>query len=160
MQVHLHFFANQTFSRHKKTKLLHKWIALVLRVKFCFMSCLSKGKCPSIRKQSASLLSSQLVVLVFTEQPSAERYLGNFCQSFCELLENSSSASRYVQKRFGLFTKNHLCRSLMLVKLQAFTGAATRCVLWKGVFRKVFAKSTGKGQCQRLYFNKVAFLGL
>ena len=32
------FFANQNFSRHRKTELLRKWIALVLRAKFCFIS--------------------------------------------------------------------------------------------------------------------------
>ena len=34
----------------------------------------SKGKRPSIRKQIASPLSSQLIVLVFKKQPSTERY--------------------------------------------------------------------------------------
>ena len=52
----------------------------------------SKSKSPSIRKQIASSLSSQLIVLVFTKQPSAERF---FRQYFFELLENSSSASNF-----------------------------------------------------------------
>ena len=49
----------------------------------------SKSKRPSIRKQMALSLSSQLIVLVFTEQPSAERYLANvfFASVFCELFE-------------------------------------------------------------------------
>ena len=90
----------------------------------------SKSKLPSIRKQVASSLRLQLIVIVFTKQPSAERYLANFFhQYFCELLENSSRVSKYVQKSFRKFTKNHPSRSLMLVKLQAFT--ATRCVLCK-----------------------------
>ena len=37
----------------------------------------SKSKRPSIRKQIALSLSSQSIVLVFTKQPSAERYLAN-----------------------------------------------------------------------------------
>ena len=37
------FFANQNFSRHRKAKLLRKWITLVLQVKFCFMVCLVKA---------------------------------------------------------------------------------------------------------------------
>ena len=37
----------------------------------------SKSKRPSIRKQIALSLSSQLIVLVFMKQPSAERYLAN-----------------------------------------------------------------------------------
>ena len=125
----------------------------------------SKGKRPSIRKQVASSLSSQLIVLVFTKQPYGERYLTNFfCEYFCELLENCSSASKHVPKGFRKFIKKHPCNqpttSLMLVKLQTFTGAATGCILWKGALRKVFAKITRKGLCQRLYFSKVAFLGL
>ena len=35
----------------------------------------SKSERPSIRKPMALSLSSQLIVLVFTKQPSAERYL-------------------------------------------------------------------------------------
>ena len=89
----------------------------------------SKSKCPSIRKQVSSSLSLQLIVLVFTKQPSTERYLANFFRHyFCELLENSSSASKYVPKSFRKFTKNHPCRSPMLVKLRAFAGAATGCI--------------------------------
>ena len=57
-----------------------------------FHGLLSKSKSPSIRKQIASSLSSQLIVLVFTKQPSAERF---FRQYFFELLENSSSASNF-----------------------------------------------------------------
>ena len=37
----------------------------------------SKGKRLSIRKQIASSLSPHLIVLVFTKQPSAERYSAN-----------------------------------------------------------------------------------
>ena len=37
----------------------------------------SQSKHPSIRKHIALSLSSQLIVLVFTKQPSAERYLAN-----------------------------------------------------------------------------------
>ena len=37
----------------------------------------TKSKRPSIRKQAALSLSSQLVVLVFTKHPSAERYVAN-----------------------------------------------------------------------------------
>ena len=89
-----------------------------------------KSKRPSIRKQVASSLSSQLIVSVFTKRTSAERYLANFFrQYFSKLLENSGSASKYVPKSFRKFTKNHPCRSLMLIKLKTFTEAATRCVL-------------------------------
>ena len=53
-----------------------------------------------------SSLSSQLIALVFTKQPYAERYLPNiFCQYFCELLGDSRSASKYVPKSCRKFLK-------------------------------------------------------
>ena len=111
------FFANQNFSRHRKTELLRKWIALVLQAKFCFMDCLVKA--------NALVLGNiaLLIVLVITKQPSVERYLANiFSPVF--LWE-----SKYRSKSFRKFTKIHLWWSFMLVKLQAFTAATTGCVL-------------------------------
>ena len=119
----------------------------------------SKGKRPSIRKQVALSLSSKLIVLVFTKQPSAERYLARFfCQYFCELLENSSSALKYVPKSFRTFTKKPPVPKSYVSKVAQEQRPDAFC---KKVFlEKVFAKFTGKGLFQRLYFNKVAFLGL
>ena len=111
------FFANQNFSRHRKTELLRKWIALVLQAKFCFMDCLVKA--------NALVLGNiaLLIVLVITKQPSVERCLANiFSPVF--LWE-----SKYRSKSFRKFTKIHLWWSFMLVKLQAFTAATTGCVL-------------------------------
>ena len=73
----------------------------------------SKSKLPSTRKEVASSLSSKLIVLVFTKQLSAERYLANFFgQYFCDLLEKSNSASKYVPKSFRTFTeKPHMSKS-------------------------------------------------
>ena len=70
------FFANQNFSRDRKAELLCKSIALVLQVKFRFMGCLVKANALVLGNIALSL-SSQLIVLVFTKQPSAERYLAN-----------------------------------------------------------------------------------
>ena len=74
--VHLHFFANQDFSRHRKAELPRKWIALVLQAKFRFMVCLVKANALVLGNIALSL-SSQLIVLVFTKQSPAERYLAN-----------------------------------------------------------------------------------
>ena len=73
----------------------------------------SKSKLPSSRKEVASSLSSKLIVLLFTKQLSAERYLANFFGPyFCDLLEKSSSASKYVPKSFRTFTeKPHMSKS-------------------------------------------------
>ena len=115
----------------------------------------SKSKRPSIRKQIASSLSSQLIVSLFLRNSHLQRDIQQtcFCQYFCELLENSCSGSKKLHK-------NHPWRSLILVKLQAFTEAATEGVPKKSVLRKVFAKFTGKHLCQRLYFSKVTGLRL
>ena len=48
----------------------------VLQVKFRFMGCLVKANALVLGNIALSL-SSQLIVLVFTKQPSAERYLAN-----------------------------------------------------------------------------------
>ena len=49
----------------------------------------------------------------------------------------------------------------MLVKLQRLLQEQPPDAFCKkGDLRKVFAKFIGKGLCQRLYFNKVAFLRL
>ena len=70
------FFGNQNFSRDRKVVLLIKWIAIVLQVKFRFMGCLVKANALVLGNIVLSF-SSQLIVLVFTKQPSAERYLAD-----------------------------------------------------------------------------------
>ena len=122
----------------------------------------SKSKSPIIRKQIASSLSSQLKVLLFLRNSHLQRDIQQtfFRQYFCELLENSCSASKKRSENFQKVHKKHPWRSLILVKLQAFTEAATEGVPKKSVLRKVFAKFTGKHLCQRLYLNKVAGLRL
>ena len=100
------FFFFFYVSRHRKAELLRKWIPLVLQGKFRLIGCLVKANA-LVLENIASSLSSQLIVLVFTKQPSAERYLA----------------------KQRTFTKIHPWQSLMLVKLQAFTGATTGSVL-------------------------------
>ena len=81
----------------------------------------SKSKRPSIRKQIGSSLSPQLIVLVFTKQPYAERYLANiFSPVFLELLESSSSASKYVPKSFRKFTKKTPVAKFYVSKVAGF----------------------------------------
>ena len=81
-----------------------------------------------------------------------------FHQYFCELLENSCSASKKkkknVPKIFGKFTKNTRGKSYFSKVASFYRSNHRRCSV-KGVLRKVFAKFKGKHLCQRLYFNKV-----
>ena len=119
------FFANQNFSRDRKAELLCKSIALVLQVKFRFMGCLVKANTLVLGNIALSL-SSQLIVLVFTKQPSAERYLANifspvflwtfrkFLQrikkTFRKFLESSQKtplAKSYFSKVVGFYRSSH-----------------------------------------------------
>ena len=92
----------------------------------------SKSKRPSIRKHSVVVIITANSIS-FYETRHLQRDIQQiyFRQDFCELLENSSSTSKYVPKSFRKFTKIHPWLSLMLVKFQAFTGATTGCVLSK-----------------------------
>ena len=76
-QVHLQFFLQiktlVDIERPSSTQIYHSSTSSEIS----FHGLASKIKPPSIRKQIALPLSSQLIVLVFTKQPSAERYLAN-----------------------------------------------------------------------------------
>ena len=118
-------FANQNFSLGRKAVLLRKWIALILQVKFRFIGFLVKANA-LVSGNKYSVVIITVSSIVFAKQPSAERYLANiFSPVFCELLENSCSAlkNRFLET-FRKFTKKHTWRSLILVKLHAFTEAA------------------------------------
>ena len=62
----------------------------------------SKSKRPSIRKQIASSLSSQLIVSLFLRNSHLQRYLANMFLPvfFFELLENSCSALKKRSENF------------------------------------------------------------
>ena len=122
----------------------------------------SKSKRPSIRKQIASSLSSQLIVLLFLQNSHLQRDTQQtfFCQYFCELLENSCIASK---KRFleifRKFAKKTPVSKFYFSKVAGFyRSSQRRCSVKKGVLRKAFAKFTGKHLCRKLCLNKVSGL--
>ena len=121
------------------------------------MGCLGKlSKRPSIRKQIALSLSSQLIVLSFLRNSHLQRDIYQqafFWQYFCQLLENSCSASN-LQK----VHKKHPSRILILIKLQAFTEAATGGVQLKMAFLERSSQNSKENICVRDYFNKFAGL--
>ena len=151
--------------RDRKAVLLRKWIALILPFsKISFHGLPSKGKRPSIRKQIASPLCHSIFNsnIVFTKQPSAERYLEKkFRQYFYKLLGNSCSASkkRYLEI-FRKFAENTRGEFYFSKVTGFYRSSQRRCSVKKGDLRKVFAKFTGKHLWQRLYFNKIAGLRL
>ena len=121
----------------------------------------SKSIRPTIRKQIASSLSSQLKVLLFLQNSHLQRDIQQtfFRQYSCELLENSCSASRKRSLEiFRKFTKNTGGKSYVGKVAGFYRSSKRRSPVKQGVLRKVFAKFTEKHQCQRLYFNKFAGL--
>ena len=68
--------------------------------------------------------------IVFTKQPTADRYLPNlfFTNNFVDFQKILAAHQKSVPKTFRKFIekkRKNLWRSLILVKLQAFTEAAT-----------------------------------
>ena len=83
--------------------------------KILFHGLPNKSKCPSIRKQIALSVSSQLIGLLFLQNIYLQRDIQQafFCQCFCKLLENSYSASKKgFLEIFRKFTKKHTWRIL------------------------------------------------
>ena len=112
----------------------------------------SKSKCPSIRKHIASLLSLQLIVPLFSRNSHLQKDIQETCfwQYFCELLENSCSASKKLSENFQKVHKKHPWKSLILVKLQVFTEAATK-VSPKKVFLERCLQNSQENTCVRDY---------
>ena len=128
--------------------------------KILFHGLPNKSKCPSIRKQIALSISSQLIGLLFLQNIYLQRDIQQafFCQCFCKLLENSYSASKKDLEIFRKFTKNTHGESYFSKVAGFYRSSHWRCSVKKDVLRKMFAKFTGKHLSQRLYFNKVAGL--
>ena len=132
------------------------------------MGCLVKANAlVSGNRQHRRYVTVYLIVLfnsniVFTKQPSAERYLEKkFRQYFYKLLGNSCSASkkRYLEI-FRKFAENTRGEFYFSKVTGFYRSSQRRCSVKKGDLRKVFAKFTGKHLWQRLYFNKIAGLRL
>ena len=129
--------------------------------KILFHGLPNKSKCPSIRKQIALSISSQLIGLLFLQNIYLQRDIQQafFCQCFCKLLENSYSASKKgFLEIFRKFTKNTHGESYFSKVAGFYRSSHWRCSVKKDVLRKMLAKFTGKHLSQRLYFNKVAGL--
>ena len=84
------------------------------------------------------------------KQPSAERYLPNFFhQYFCELLENSSSASKYVPKSFRKFTKKPTVPKSYVSKIACFYRSGHRMHSVKKVFLERCSQNSQEKACVR-----------
>ena len=119
----------------------------------------SKCKRPSIRKQIASPLSSQLIVLLFLRNSHLQRDISQtfFASIFVNFQKIFVAHQKNIQKIFRKFTKSPLVKSYFS-KIVGFYRSSHRKCPEKNVLRMVYAEFTGKHLCQGLYFNK--FTGL
>ena len=123
----------------------------------------SKSKRPGIRKQIALLLSSQLIVLLFLRNSHLQKDIQQtfLRQYFCQLLENSCSASKKTfRKSLESSQKAPVAKSYFSKVEGFYRSSYRRCSVKSGVFRKRFAQNSQENTCVRDYFIKVAGLKL
>ena len=106
----------------------------------------SKSKRPSIRKQIASSLSSQLIVLLFLRNSHLQRDISQtcFCQYFCELHKKFlQRIKKTFRKVLESSQKTPLAKSYFS-KIVGFYRGSHRTCPEKNVLRMVFTGFTGK----------------
>ena len=94
-------------------------------------------------------------IIVFTKQPSAERFLANlfFTSNFVSFQKILAAHQKNVPKTST--QKNPPVAKSYFSKVAGFYRSChLRCSVKNGILRKMFAKFTEKHLCQRLYFNK------
>ena len=138
------FLANQNISRHTKAKLLRKWIALVLQEKIHGLP--SKSKCPSDRKHSVAVIIAVSSISFYETAICREIFSKYFFVSILVNLQKFWQCIKILSEKFQKVHKNTPVAKPLFVKLQAFTGATTGCILskkcsQKGVY-KVHRKKT------------------
>ena len=111
----------------------------------------SKSIRPTIRKQIASLLSSQLKVLLFLRHSHLQRDIQQtfFRQYFCELLENSRSASKKHSKNFYKVHKKISSTKSCFSKIAGFYKSSHRRQSVKKVFLERCSQNSQENTCVR-----------
>ena len=89
----------------------------------------SKSKHASIRKHNIVVIITVNSISFYETTICRKIFSKYFSPVLFELLENCSSASKYVPQSFRKFTIKHPWQSLMSVKLQALRGATIGYVL-------------------------------
>ena len=113
-----------------------------------------KSKLQSRQKGCAAMQISFNSIIVFTKQPSAERYLENII--FSSVFVNFQKVLAVHQKKHSLeileSSQKNTCGKSYFSKVAGFyRSSQCRCSVKKGFFRNVFAKFTGKHLFQRLF---------
>ena len=123
-QVHLQFFCKPKLQSTWKGRAVTQMSRSSASSKISFHGLPGKTKRPSIRKHSVVVIIT-VNSISFCETAICREIFSK--QFFVSIFVNS--ASKYVPKSFRNFTRIHPWQSLMLLKLQVFTGATTGCVL-------------------------------
>ena len=96
-------------------------------------------------------------IIVFTKQPSEERFLANlfFTSSFVSFQKILAAHQKNVPKIFRKSTKKPPVAKSYFSKVAGFYRSChLRCSVKNRILRKMFSKFTEKHLCQRLYFDK------
>ena len=122
------------------------------------MGCLLKAKTLYYQEtDSMVVIITVNNVIVFTKQPSAERFLANLFftsnfMSFQKILAAHQKRSENFQK---VHKKNPPVAKSYFSKVAGFYRSChLRCSVKNGILRKMLAKFTEKHLCQRLYYDK------
>ena len=94
-------------------------------------------------------------IIVFTKQPSAERFLANlfFTSNFVSFQKILAAHQKNVPKT-STQKKPPVAKSYFSKVAGFYRSCHLRCSVKNGILRKMFAKFTEKHLCQRLYFDK------
>ena len=123
----------------------------VFQTKFRFMDCLVKGNAlVSGNRQHISVIVTVNSIIVFTKQPSAERYLANiFSQDFCELLANSWRATKNRSEKFQkVHKKTPVTKSYFRKVAGFYRSSHPRCSV-KKVFLETCSQNSQENICFR-----------
>ena len=160
-QVHLQLFCKSKLQSTQKGQAATQMDRSSASSEISFHGLPSKSKRPSIRKHSVVVIiavnSISFYEIAICREIFSKYFLPVFLwtfrkfqqrikirsEKFQKVYKNTLAAKPYVSKVAGFYRSNHGMRSVK-----------------KNVVRKIFARFTGKGLCQRLYLNKVAFLRL
>ena len=155
-QAHLQLFCKSKLQSRQKGRAGKQMDGSSTSSEISFHGLPGKSKRPSVRKPRYDTIVVIITVNSILLEDIQQTF---FRQYFCELLENSCSASRKRSLEiFRKFTKNTGGKSYVGKVAGFYRSSKRRSPVKQGVLRKVFAKFTEKHQCQRLYFNKFAGL--
>ena len=134
-QVHLQFFVNQNFIRHRKSATQMDRSNASSKISFHGLPSKSKRR---FRKHSV-VVNSNLQIDVWQIF---------FHQYFCELLENSSSASKYVSK---ISFRKYISKSWMFKKIHPWWSLVSKVAgFYRSNHRMRFVKNVFLERCSQI----------